>query len=69
MLKLFASYMSAALSSKKGISPLEYAILAGVLLGLISTAITAFGTDISALFGNAGTRLTGFSTNGIGTGH
>jgi Flp pilus assembly pilin Flp len=68
MLKPFAVSVSATLNSRKGISTLEYAILAGVLLGLISTAITAFGTDISALFSNAGTKLTGFAPNGITTG-
>ncbi len=58
MMQLFAVYVSDALNSKKGISALEYAILAGVLIGVISAAVTAFGTDISALFSSAGSRLT-----------
>jgi Flp pilus assembly pilin Flp len=58
MLQLFAVYVSAALNSKKGISALEYAILAGVLIGVISAAVTAFGTDISNLFTAAGAKLT-----------
>jgi pilus assembly protein Flp/PilA len=61
MLQLFAVYMSgyvsAALKSTKGISALEYAILAGVLLGLISAGVTAFGADLSTLFSAAGASL------------
>lgn len=58
MLQLLAVYVTAALKSRKGISALEYAILAGVLIGVISTAVTAFGGDLSNLFSAAGARLT-----------
>ncbi len=54
MLQLFAVTVSAALQDKKGISALEYAILAGVLIGVISAAVTAFGSDITTLFSSAG---------------
>lgn len=61
MLQLLITKVSAALASKKGISALEYAILAGVLVGVISTAVTTFGSDITTLFTNAGNKLTGLS--------
>jgi pilus assembly protein Flp/PilA len=57
MLQLFAVSVAATLKSRKGISALEYAILAGVLVGIITTAVTTFGGDISSLFSNVGTNL------------
>ena len=68
MMQLFAVYVSAALKSRKGISALEYAILAGVLLGVISSALSAFGTDISALFTTAGNNLTTFTPKSLNGG-
>ncbi len=65
MLQHFTSYVAshvvAALNSKKGISALEYAILAGVMVGVISAAVTTFGSDIDTLFSNAGSKLTSSS--------
>jgi pilus assembly protein Flp/PilA len=61
MLQHFTAYVTshvvATLSSRKGISALEYAILAGVLVGVISTAVVTFGSDISTLFSSAGSKL------------
>ncbi|HET6607330.1 MAG TPA: Flp family type IVb pilin [Rhodopila sp.] len=57
MMKLFVTCAS-ALKSRKGISALEYAILAGILVGVIGTAVTSFGTDITNLFTSAGSKLT-----------
>jgi pilus assembly protein Flp/PilA len=67
MLQLFAVYLSAALKSRKGISALEYAILAGVLLAAVSGAVSAFGTDIDTLFTNVGNNLTAFKPTAIGS--
>ena len=58
MLKLFVSRIAATLNCRKGISALEYAILAGILVGVISTAVTGFGKDITSLFTSAGSKLT-----------
>jgi pilus assembly protein Flp/PilA len=35
----------------------EYAILLGVILVLTVAAVTAIGTDVSTIFGNADTQL------------
>lgn len=42
---------------ERGVSALEYAILAAVLLAVIVTAVTALGTDISTTFTSVGTKL------------
>lgn len=38
---------------ERGISALEYAVLAAVLIGLIVTAVELFGGGLSGLFGGA----------------
>ncbi|MGA3399358.1 MAG: Flp family type IVb pilin [Acetobacteraceae bacterium] len=40
----------AALRDRKGISAMEYGILAAALIGVIFTAVTALGTEITAMF-------------------
>ena len=39
-----------ALYDRKGISALEYAILAAAILGAVSAGVTTLGGDISSLF-------------------
>jgi hypothetical protein len=62
MLKVFVTHVDAALECHKGISLLAYAILAGALLGLVSVGVTAFGTNTSMLFTNAGSSLSSTMT-------
>src|SRR5690554_4000369 len=42
---------------ERGISALEYAVLAGVLLVIIVAGVMTFGDQIEALFGNAAGSL------------
>lgn len=58
MLQVFAARIAAALNSRKGISALEYAILAGALLGLVSACVTTFGANVNSLFNSTGAALT-----------
>ena len=46
----------------RGVSALEYAILAAVILGVIVVGVNALGVDISELFGRAGTALDSATT-------
>lgn len=53
MLQLF----KALLRDERGVSALEYAILAGVIVVAVVAGVTVFGDDIAGLFGNAGDAL------------
>ena len=50
MLYLFREMVIAALRDRKGISALEYAILAAAILGAISVSIGGIGGDLSTIF-------------------
>jgi Flp pilus assembly pilin Flp len=54
----FARSTVAALSDRKGISSLEYAILAAAILGVVGTAAQVLGGDVSQLFGKVETVMT-----------
>ena len=47
------------LRDQRGISAVEYAVLAGILIVIIALGVTAFGSDITALFTRAGSALDG----------
>lgn len=47
---------------ERGVSALEYAILAGVIVGVVVTAVTAFGGDLTTAFQNLGTSVTTATT-------
>ncbi|TBV07439.1 Flp family type IVb pilin [Stutzerimonas kirkiae] len=47
---------------ERGVSALEYAILAGILVVVIVTGVTNFKDDIETLFENAGTAITKAAT-------
>ncbi len=53
------NFMKALRRDERGVSALEYAILAAVILGVVITAITLLGTDITELFGKIGTKMDG----------
>ena len=42
---------------ERGVSALEYAILAALLLGIIVAGITGLGTEITSIFTDAATEL------------
>lgn len=50
MLQYMLVLTSAALKDRKGVSSLEYAILAFGIIGALATAMTTFGTGLSNLF-------------------
>jgi len=62
MLQLLHIRLSNILADRKGISAMEYAILAGVLVGVIAAAVTGLGNDISGLFNNVGNKLNSIAT-------
>jgi pilus assembly protein Flp/PilA len=57
MLQLLSAISVAALRDRKGISAMEYGILAAALIGIIYAAVTALGTEISTMFGAVITDL------------
>lgn len=44
------SRLTAALTGRKGISAMEYGILAAAIIGMVATAATNLGTEVPALF-------------------
>jgi pilus assembly protein Flp/PilA len=50
MLQVMISRLTAALTDRKGISAMEYGILAAAIIGVVATAATNLGTEITALF-------------------
>jgi pilus assembly protein Flp/PilA len=46
----------------RGVSALEYAILAGIIVGVLVTAVTAFGSSLSTAFSNLGSQVTNATT-------
>lgn len=51
--KLFKSLKK----DERGVSALEYAILAGVIVVVVATGVTSFKTDITSLFTKASTAI------------
>jgi pilus assembly protein Flp/PilA len=45
-------------SDRKGVTALEYALIAAVMGALIVTAVTTLGTDLVTAFTDIGTELT-----------
>jgi pilus assembly protein Flp/PilA len=58
MLQNVVSKVAAAVRSNKGISALEYGILAAVIVGAIATAAATLGTDLSNAFNLVGSKIT-----------
>jgi Flp pilus assembly pilin Flp len=57
MYSLFLRTATALVRDRKGISALEYAILAAAILGAISATIGSIHTDVSTLFNNLKSTL------------
>lgn len=51
--KLFKSLKK----DERGVSALEYAILAGVIVVVVATALGTFGGKLSTAFGNLGDKI------------
>ncbi|HEY9460619.1 MAG TPA: Flp family type IVb pilin [Paralcaligenes sp.] len=47
---------------ERGVSALEYAILAGLIVGVLVTAVGVFSGDLSAAFSNLGAAVTTATT-------
>ena len=54
---------------KKGVTALEYGLIAALIGAVVVTATSTLGTSLTAAFTNIGNRLTtaGVSTSGSGT--
>ncbi|RTZ45813.1 Flp family type IVb pilin [Candidimonas sp. SYP-B2681] len=50
-------FMKVLSLDNRGVSALEYAILAGILIVVIVGGVTALGVDVTALFEKAGAAL------------
>lgn len=59
MRKLFKALQK----DERGVSALEYAILAGILIVVIVTGVTSFKTNIQTLFTNASTAISNAATS------
>lgn len=53
---------------ERGVSALEYAILAGVIVVIVAAAVVGFGDQITTLFNNADAALESAVNAGGGTG-
>lgn len=66
-------FIRSLLSNKRGVSSLEYAILAAVVIGVVSTAMgnssgtKGLASDISKLFSGVSTELSNATTTTTGT--
>lgn len=59
MVKNTAVLLAAMLNDRKGISALEYAVLAAGILGVLATAVGLVGGQITKIFGSIVTDLGG----------
>lgn len=50
-------FLRGLMRDERGISALEYAILAAIIIAVVVVGITAFGDDIQSLFGRGSTAL------------
>ena len=66
MFTSLASTARALKSDKRGISALEYGLLAGLIAVVLIGVLTAFSKDLTGLFNGVGTQV-GNVTTGLGT--
>lgn len=55
-------FLRGLIRDERGISALEYAILAAIIIAVVVAGLVAFGEDISALFSRGGTAIEGAGT-------
>jgi pilus assembly protein Flp/PilA len=58
MLNLLIAYATSALRDRKGISAMEYGILAAAIIGAIATVVTNVGSELSTIFNTLLNELT-----------
>lgn len=63
MLQLMIWRLTSVLGDRKGISAMEYGILAAAIIGVVATAATGLGTEITALFNAIVTKLTNVASS------
>lgn len=63
MLQLMIWRLTSVLHDRKGISAMEYGILAAAIIGVVATAATALGTEISSLFNAIIVKLTNIASS------
>jgi pilus assembly protein Flp/PilA len=57
MVKNIALKLIIALQDRKGVSALEYGILAATIIGVVAAAVATLGTDLSSLFSTIGSKI------------
>jgi pilus assembly protein Flp/PilA len=50
-------FVQSLVRDERGVSALEYAILAGMIVVVVGAAVTAFGNELTAAFTALGTKL------------
>jgi Flp pilus assembly pilin Flp len=58
MVKNMRVILTAALKDRKGVSALEYGILAAAVLGVVGAAATTMGTELTKIFAVVTSALT-----------
>ncbi|NGM85872.1 Flp family type IVb pilin [Parapusillimonas sp. SGNA-6] len=58
-------FLKGLLRDERGVSALEYAILAGMIVVIVGGAMTTFGGDLADIFGSLGDSIT-TQVNGYG---
>jgi pilus assembly protein Flp/PilA len=56
------THVRALLGCKKGVTAIEYGLIAGAIGVAIITAVTLVGTDLNTLFTTVGTKLNAANT-------
>lgn len=52
------NFLTSLINDERGVSALEYAILAGLIVGVVVSALGIFGTGLDAAFTALTTKLT-----------
>lgn len=57
MIRYVLNTLTAAIKDRKGVTALEYGVLAVAIIGGVSVAATSLGTSLSGLFSRVGASL------------
>jgi Flp pilus assembly pilin Flp len=58
MVEMIVSHVMAALACRKGVTAMEYGVIAAGIVLLVAAAAAVLGPQISDLFGDIGAKLT-----------
>jgi pilus assembly protein Flp/PilA len=58
MFALMKKFRQLMQNDRRGVTALEYGLIAAVIGGVVITAATTFGTSLSTAFGQIGSKLT-----------